>query len=423
MSAPAETPAPAAPATPEPPPPTLAQSISATFKPEPPAAVKPPFPGRRQGFDANASEGVKAYAEERKAREAKAREEKAPVEAPVAPDTSARQPDLSAPGPKAAEIEDVQKLAKDVSTQRRDKPGDPAESTAPGTPAEPRKLKVKVGADERELTLAQIGSALQIEEKVLESIGDEAASRLYRKHHHAELAQRAAAEDRKIFDGFIKDVQGDRVSAVQALLEHPKLGLSMREIATDFLAKQYERDSMPEAQREALDAKAELAQFKAERAQAMAQHEAATAQANLVKWNTDYTGVLRAQLAEAKAPPELHDRLVEHLSRERRALGDSYVSPETPDTMKLHAARAMKSLAAERQADVDQIVKGMDAETFMARFPEQTRAIADARIAQFRKNQGAQLNPHRDSADANGTRQPPPNPYGRKSSDYRDLYK
>lgn len=102
-----------------------------------------------------------------------------------------------------------------------------------------RRYKVKIDGQEQEVS----------EEELLAGYQSRAASH---------RAFQEAAGLRKKLAGFLQNIKTNKGAALEQFLKSPELGLDFKEIATDYLAQQIERESMTDEQRELMDLRRKL---------------------------------------------------------------------------------------------------------------------------------------------------------------------
>lgn len=241
----------------------------------------------------------------------------------------------------AKATDDVQDIAKEAT--KKAKPDPEPEKTQP----EKRQYKVKLDGEERELDPSKLSRALGMSEAGLAQLEPGAAEKLYQKLWHAEQKQNAGAQAIKQFEQFLGNIKGNPEAAIEQLLKHPSINLELKEVATQYLARMFEQQSMPPEQRELIAAKRELEAIRRQQAEAQQQAQAQHAELQRQKWVAELRADIVGALDQHKIPthPRNLNRIVELMKRERDERGpDSSLPPS-------RAAELVPALLSEIQQD------------------------------------------------------------------------
>jgi hypothetical protein len=274
--------------------------------------------------------------------------------------------------------DDVQEITKKATAKPKSEP----------EPEKPSTYKVKLSGEEREVDAAKMAKFLGVSEANLKLLEPGAAERAYQKLWFAEQSQREGREAKKQFDEFLNGFSHDPMAAMEAILALPNVGQNrqLRQLATDYLARVYEEQSLPPEQRELLAAKRELQRIKAEQDRANQQAEYERQQEASKRFAADLKANIAQSLTEAGIPTDTRmiRRIVDLMQRER-------AEREADDTNPYSAPRDLiPALESELDTDIQTRFAKLGAEGFAKRFPEISKALGEYRVAQYRKNQAAQ---------------------------------
>jgi hypothetical protein len=105
-----------------------------------------------------------------------------------------------------------------------------------------RKHKVKVDKKEEEIDYDELKAGYQL-----------------KKHSHKQLQE--VAESRKQIESLLATISTDPITGLQKLLKHPSINKDMRQVATEYLARELEREAMDPKEREAQELREKLAEY------------------------------------------------------------------------------------------------------------------------------------------------------------------
>jgi hypothetical protein len=309
---------------------------------------------------------------------------------------SEREPEKKAAKPKEAEKKETQ-----------GKEAKPAKKTPPAAEesAEPTTYKVKLGKEERELDVAKMARALGTTPEVLERINPEAAVRMYQKQWLAEVRQSESTQAIKQFENFLENIKGDPLTAIQRLLSDKRLGgHDFEKLATDYLARRFEEQSLPEGERNYRRAQRELEGLKAQQAAQQRQAEQEREQQRRRAWAQQLGQEITDALTGAGygTDPRMRSRIVALMQREKAERGDD------DDTPLSRAVDLIPALESELDADIEVRLKKLGAKGFEKRYPELAKEISELRVAKFKQHSQAQRAPREDSPDPTPRRESKP---------------
>lgn len=290
------------------------------------------------------------------------------------------------------EVERKPRRAQSTKEDAEDAPakGKPAAKQKPEVKAEPEKpstYKVKLGKEERELDAAKMARALGTTEEALATVDPNTATRLYQKLWHAEQRQSEGAQAIQQFEAFLGQIKGDPIQALTRLLGDPRIGLNLKELATQHLAQEFELSALPESERELRRAKAELERVRSEQQRVRQAEEQRQQQEQRAEYARRLNGEIMQALTDAKLPSStrMRGRLVALMQRERQERDDSMSAYSSPKEL-------ITALRAEMREDFAAFTEGMTAAELSKFIGEaHVKALGEHRVKGFRERQQAQL--------------------------------
>jgi hypothetical protein len=272
--------------------------------------------------------------------------------------------------------DDVQEVA--AKATKRKAPEPEPEKAAP-----PTGYKVKLDGEEREIDAAKMARALGTTEAVLKSLEPGAAEKLYQKLWFAEQRQQQGTLAMKRFQEFVDGVKNPaaRAQALKEFLAHEEIGADFRQVATEFLAREYEEMQLPPEQRELLAAKRQLEAIKLEQQRALQEAHAKQEQERRAAYAANLKADITKALGDAGIPTDTRmlRRIVDLMQRERAEDPDRNTPP----------SGLIPELEKELDADVELRFGALGVADFVARFPKIAKAIGQHQLAEARKRTSA----------------------------------
>lgn len=220
--------------------------------------------------------------------------------------------------------------------------------------SEPRRFRVKVDGQEIEVGEDELVSNYQLRRVSQQRLQD------------AAMAQRQVQQ-------LLQLVKQDPIQGLQKILSHPSIGGDMKKIATEFLAKQFEREAMDPRDRELMEAKEQIARFEREKQELAQAEEQKRNQQFVQQYARDVETKMVSAVEGAGLPKSQRtfDRIVYYL---REGLSRGY---------ELEPKDVIPWVREDYEKDVRELISSREA-------PDLARLLGDDTVEKIRKHTVAQ---------------------------------
>lgn len=303
----------------------------------------------------------------------------------------------------AAELRENGGKPKDPVTtaQAKDEPSsasaktEPAKATEPAKTDGPRKVKLRLGDEERALEAEAIVRKLGWPPELAQTASDESLARAYQKQWLGEQQHDAGRQALNRDRERLEDVRRNTEQAIDKLLQEAGLDLTFEKVAERRVARQIEEDALSPEQRENRRLRQEIERRDAEDNAQKERKAQAERAARASRYFKAFDEEIDGALTDGGFEPDPVTRmaLAAHLRQQRVDEGDLYEEPRSREEMRRRAAAIIPKLTASDEAAVERVWKRLGAEGWRKRYPKIETGIGEHIIARHSQETPTQVRP------------------------------